>query len=271
MNSIITLISKYKIATYFILTFIISWGAIQLLIGFENLPLTGDQVPIIGMALLLGPFFSSLILTILINGKHDLANLLSGFTRWRVNSRWYIFVLLIAPLSSLLVLSGLSIFSPNYSAVFMSNGFTVNIIIIGIISGLMVAFFEEFGWTGFAVPALLDKNSFLKTGFIVGIVWGIWHLPPFLNENSFSSSVAFVILLAQLFSWLPAFRILMIWAYQKTESLMLIVLMHTSLVFSMMVIEPQLEGSSLLSFIIVKALLLWIIVFIVKKFDFKKL
>ena len=41
----------------------------------------------------------------------------------------------------------------------------------------MVAFFEELGWTGFAVPELRKRYGILTTGLIVGLLWGVWHVP----------------------------------------------------------------------------------------------
>ncbi len=51
---------------------------------------------------------------------------------------------------------------------------------------LVVLFFtgavlEEIGWAGYATNALLKNNSVLRTGFIIGIVWAVWHLIPYLQ------------------------------------------------------------------------------------------
>lgn len=36
---------------------------------------------------------------------------------------------------------------------------------------------EELGWRGFLLPRLLDKCSPLKASLILGLVWGVWHMP----------------------------------------------------------------------------------------------
>jgi membrane protease YdiL (CAAX protease family) len=270
MKPFIQSIKKNNVITYFILTVIISWGAIQLLFGFQNLPVSEDQIPLIGIALLLGPFLSSIIMSIIFDGTSGLKNLFSKLAIWKVSIRWYMFVLLLAPLSSIIVLLILSIYSFDFLPIFTTDNFSSSLIFMGLMSGLMVAFFEELGWTGFSVPKLLEKESVLKTGAIVGIVWGIWHLPPFITDTTFTKGQSLVILLAQLFSWLPAFRILMVWMYKYTKSLLIVVLMHTSLVFSMIAIEPLLEGSNLLIYILAKAVLLWVVVFVVNKLEFNK-
>jgi len=45
-----------------------------------------------------------------------------------------------------------------------------------------------------------------------------------------------------------------------TESLLVVILMHASLTFTVVALEPPLTGGALLTFIFVKALVLWIIV-----------
>ena len=40
---------------------------------------------------------------------------------------------------------------------------------------------EEIGWTGYATNALLKRNGILYTGLIVGVVWAIWHLIPYIQ------------------------------------------------------------------------------------------
>ncbi len=46
----------------------------------------------------------------------------------------------------------------------------------GLISGPMS---EEFGWRGYLQDQLLDKEHMLRNTLLIGLVWGIWHLPLF--------------------------------------------------------------------------------------------
>jgi hypothetical protein len=70
----------------------------------------------------------------------------------------------------------------------------------------------------------------LSTGLIVGVAWGAWHFLPNLESRSFTAAMPLALLLARLFSWLPAFRLLMVWVYERTQSALLAMLMHASLV-----------------------------------------
>jgi membrane protease YdiL (CAAX protease family) len=134
---------------------------------------------------------------------------------------------------------------------------------MGIVAGLMVGFFEELGWTGFAVPHFGAGYGIIATGIIVGILWGAWHFLLFLEHDSFSATFPLALLLARLFSWLPAYRVLMVWVHERTESLLVVILMHASLVATLTIIDPVLTGAPLLTFILTRAALLWLIVAVV--------
>lgn len=49
---------------------------------------------------------------------------------------------------------------------------------------------EELGWTAYATGPLQERMGVLKTGFIIGIVWQLWHLIPFIMQGR---SVEFIV------------------------------------------------------------------------------
>jgi uncharacterized protein len=40
---------------------------------------------------------------------------------------------------------------------------------------------EEIGWRGFALPHLQADRSALGASIVLGVVWGVWHLPLYLT------------------------------------------------------------------------------------------
>lgn len=69
-------------------------------------------------------------------------------------------------------------------------------------------------------------------------------------------------MLARLFSCIVAFRVMMVWLYNRTDSIPAVVIMHMSLVVCMIAIEPPLKGSALLTYILSWTVVLWIAVLI---------
>ena len=260
MTTMKNFVKNHALMIYFILALIISWGAIYLFAGPDGIPAQPDQAVLLGMAMLLGPATASLLLTGLISGREGYRKLLSRLLRWRVSTRWYVVALLTAPLSTAAVLLVLSFFSPAFVPTLYTSGDVIALILTGIVAGLMVGFFEELGWTGFAIPQMRHRFSILATGLIVGLLWGAWHFLLFWENDSFAAALPLALLLARLFSWLPAYRILMVRVFDNTESLLVVILMHMSLVATLTIIDPVLTGAELLVFILVRAIVLWIIV-----------
>jgi membrane protease YdiL (CAAX protease family) len=213
------------------------------------------------VAMLVGPSGAGLLLTGLLDGRKGYRRLISRLIHWRVGFGWYAVALLTAPIMILLLLSGLSLVSTEFQpALFAADGKTA-LVLSSVAAGLAVGLFEEIGWTGFAVPRLKQHCSVLMTGLIVGVIWGVWHFPPFWKSDTFSATLPLMLLLAQLFSWLPPYRILMVWVYDRTESLLLAVLMHASLMGSLNALVPtELTGITLLTWILSWAAALWLMV-----------
>ena len=256
-------IQRYALLMYFILAFVISWGAILLFAGPNGIPATPDQAVLLGMAMLLGPTIAGLLLIGLTAGKVGYRRLFARLLRWRVDARWYAVALLTAPLATAAVLFVLSLFSPAFVPTLFTTNHVTSLIMTGIVAGFMVGIFEELGWTGFAVPLMQQRFSILATGLIVGLIWGAWHFLLFWENDSFAAALPLALLLARLFSWLPAYRILMVWVFDNTESLLVVILMHMSLVATLTIIDPVLTGVELLVFILVRSLVLWGIVAVV--------
>lgn len=253
-------IKTYPLPIYFILAFAISWGAILMSVGPDGFPVSEDQLPVLIVAMLLGPSLAAILAAGLTSGWVGIRDLFSKLLRWRVNARWYAVALLTAPLSTAVVLLTLSLFSAGFPAALSTSDDKITLVTMWIVSGLLVGFFEELGWTGFAVPRMRMKYGVFTTGLLVGLLWGAWHFLVNWEGDTFSGALPLVLLLARLFSWLPAYRVLMVWVYDQTESLLVVMLMHVSLVATIGIIDPVLSGGRLLTFLLVKAAILWIIV-----------
>jgi membrane protease YdiL (CAAX protease family) len=64
----------------------------------------------------------------------------------------------------------------NLPSVALYLSLALNIILIGPLLGLIIAFGEEYGWRGFLQTELI-KLGRVRGTFLLGVIWGIWHWP----------------------------------------------------------------------------------------------
>jgi membrane protease YdiL (CAAX protease family) len=226
-------IKRKPVLTYFVLTLIISWGSLLLIMGVGGIlgttAVPTERMPLLYIGMLLGPSVSGLLLVGLVYGRPGFRDLLLKLRHWRVGVGWYVIVILTSPGLVAATLLLLSLFSPTFVPGILTSGGKAALLVSGVVAGILVGIFEELGWTGFAIPRLRMRYGVLATGLIVGLVWGLWHMPLFIASARASQSVPPLLKLAVLlFSFLPAFRVLMVWVYDRTGSLLVLMLMHMS-------------------------------------------
>lgn len=85
---------------------------------------------------------------------------------------------------------------------------------------------EEFGWRGYALDRLQARYSALLSSILLGIVWGLWHLPLFfMEEQEIYRNVPIAgFILGTIF-----LSILFTWIYNNTNgSILAVLLFHTT-------------------------------------------
>jgi CAAX protease family protein len=87
-KGIIAFIARHAVATYYALTFAISFGAFLLVLGPDGFFATGSEIAGAGALAIAGPAVASVVLTGLIDGRKGLRRLVSRIRRWRVGARW---------------------------------------------------------------------------------------------------------------------------------------------------------------------------------------
>ena len=265
MSAVKAFILRHPERTYFALAFAVSWAGVLFVVGPGGIPTSIEHLLTIGpamyVAMLAGPSVAGLLVTSLVSGRAGLREVLARLLVWRVGGRWYAVALLTAPFLVMAVSLALSLLSPEFlPAVFMTNN-KAPLLLSGLAAGLIVGIFEELGWTGFAIPRMRRRYGVLSTGLLVGVLWGAWHFIMFWEPGSFSGALPLAVLLVRLFSWLPAYRLLMVWVYDRTGSLLVAMLMHASLVASQLILMPlPLSAVPLLISILAWAAALWIVV-----------
>lgn len=270
MRSLRTWIKDHPLLSYFVITFMISWGGVLILGSPYGMPTSNQQFqkvwPVVFIPYFLGPAATGLFMTGLLSGRAGFRALLSRLGRWRVGLRWYAAALLLAPLLVALAAFLLSLWSAEYLPTVVTADDKVGTVVMGIVVGLLFGgFLEELGWTGFAVPACRRIRGLVATGLLVGGLHGLWHvLPTFWATGDASGAIALRDFIPPLFFYagvLPAYRILMVWVYDHTQSLLISMLMHASLTASApWILLPPVSGMALVAYYLVLIVLVWAVV-----------
>ena len=243
-------VRKHSLLLYFLLTYIISWGGIILILGPAGFQIfSGEkiltegfskQVLFIWLVMLAGPTISSFLLTWSLDGKEGLKRLIASIVNVKVGIKWYAASLFLIPLVLLAILFLLSFNSPRFLPNFS--------IIFGVAIGFMSGFFEEIGWTGFALKKLQLKYIPLVSGISLGFIHTIWHLfADYLGSINFYNETYFL----HFGLWivgLVALRILIVWIYNSTKSLFLAQLTHASFTGSQIIFGPVVSGSETITY-----------------------
>ena len=88
---------------------------------------------------------------------------------------------------------------------------------------------EEIGWRGYALPELQSKYTAEKSSWILGILWGLWHVPsvlliPFLHGEW--SLILVGTSLLGLTLGIVGWTIVITWVYNNTKSVFWMILLH---------------------------------------------
>jgi membrane protease YdiL (CAAX protease family) len=260
-------ITTHPVLTYFMVTLAVSWGGFLMAGGSGLLAGTSWQTDPRFMtavtAMLVGPPVAGILLTPLVSGTTGLRELRDRLLTWRVAGRWYAAALLLAPTIEMVVLLALSRTSPAFLPAIVTADDKAALLVSGIAIGVAGGCVEELGWTGFAVPRLTARYGVLGTGLIVGPVWGVWHVLQMWWVGSTSSDALPLALYLPVFflsavAILTAYRVLMVWVYDRAGSLLVAILMHASYIFTtLFVLAPPTTGVPFLIYSSVFAAALW--------------
>src|SRR5678815_5420542 len=254
MSTIKAFIRSHPALTFYAFVFAMSWGGVLIVVGPSGFPGTGEEVerlmPFVILAFAVGPALAGPLLTGLIYGRPGLREFLSRLLKSRVAGRWYAVALLTAPLLMMAVLLALSLFSREFVPGIFTSDDKTTLLLVGIATALAAGFFEELGWTGFAIPELRQHHGVLSTVLIAGVLWGAWHLLVyFWTSGTVSGALSLAGYLLDAFLFLTLFRVLMVWVYDRTGSLLVVMLMHGSLTASARILMPPgTAGVPLLTF-----------------------
>ena len=129
---------------------------------------------------------AGIVLAAIEGRKGGVRELLGRFLIWRVGIQWWAFALLFTIIPSVAALYLFNLLggpAVDWSGLKPLSSVVPMFIMLTIFAGMG----EEFGWRGFAMPRLQARYNALVSSLIVGLVWGIWHIPLFLTQGTTQS------------------------------------------------------------------------------------
>jgi uncharacterized protein len=215
-------LARHPLVFYFTLAFVISWTGALLTVAPKLLhheDLTRKNGLFMFPVMLLGPLLAGLFMIRLQDKKNGWRELRLRMLKWRMPFGWQLLSYLIPPVFILVILFFLSHF--------VSIVFQPNLLPRGILSGIFAGFIEEIGWTGYAYPSMRKIMSARNSALLLGLLWGLWHLPviDFLGA-AFPHREYLGFFILAFIGLMMGIRILIIWVYSKSGSLIYAQAMH---------------------------------------------
>lgn len=237
MTTILSFIKRHSFVTFVVLSYLLSWW---------SAPFTNGQI------IPYGPAVAALVVLAITSGKSGLRDLWRRITYWRVGWYWYLIgpgmvASYVASAYMLNLALGASVTTPPQLP---SMGIFLELLLLG---GL----WEEPGWSGYALPKLIQRfahrsNGVLVATLITGLIRSIWHLPLYIYGHIHWFD-------ALIFSF--AFQIMISWLFNRSGGSVLIVMVFhfASNVIGGGIMHPVFTGAAQTSYYALMVTLAWII------------
>jgi uncharacterized protein len=211
------LMSRYPLVVFFLLTFVLTWSV--------WVPrAAGVPVGVVGQLWTWIPAVAAILAAALTGGRAAVRRLLAALVRWRVGWPWYVLVVL-GPAVFAAAVAGVYVLLGGSWAVGFPAATTgvASLALFLVVLTLTDGVGEELGWRGFALPRLLERYSALVASVVLGLVWGLWHLPLVFTEGAGLFGEPIWLLLTDI----VAKSILFTWVFLRTRgSVLIAALLH---------------------------------------------
>lgn len=222
MNAVLR---RHPLTSYFIFVNLFSWTTWLALLYILPPDIAWVAIP---LGIIAGPTLVAFAITSSLDGQTGVRALLRRYTLWRAGVGWYLVALFGMPCVMILELVGVSGLAALKGAPVSTmplpwvalSSFTQTFVFGG-------PLFEEPGWRGFALPRLQSRQGPFVGSIILGLFWGLWHVPLVLLGVYQTTGLQ---LAAYTLINLPAAAIIFTWVFNRTNgSLLMTVLLHTSI------------------------------------------
>jgi membrane protease YdiL (CAAX protease family) len=232
-------IKRHQIPIFFALTLLIGWFPWY----------TG-----LGSIVIVAPTLAGLIVAFLAEGKDGLLDVLRRIVRWRAHVRWYLLVLLLPVLTSLVAVGVHVLFggtAPQFPLLKRNQHMILLTFVFYLLPWQSSAFLEEVGFRGYAQEQVQERWGPLLGTLVLGAFFGAWLLPEFLRPDSNQAAMGGL----SFYPWFILTEIgwsaIMAWVYNRTGKSALIAgyLFHTAFnVWPFILLTDAIPGEPLPAF-----------------------
>ncbi len=216
--------SLAAVFTFFVLAFAWSWSFWLLAPLLQpDAPLAATTLAFVGG---FGPSLAGVAVVARQGGRDGLRRWLRRCLQWRVGWRWmavaFFFPVAFMGLAAAIhvVLGGTLPPSPAVGHLLLA---AANFVLVFLVGGPLG---EEFGWRGYALPALQRRWGWRIASLVLGGAWTLWHLPLFYSLGTVQSHLPMGLYALSAI----ASSVLFAWLFNRTEgSVLPVLVLHTAI------------------------------------------
>lgn len=191
------------------IAFGLAWGIFALIVAFPTqlVAVFGEisgRNPLFVLAVY-APAIAAIFVVLRAGGWSGMCRYLDRLLLWRCSAWWYLFLLVGIPLA---FYGGAWLKGNLFQGPFPFQSWQP--MLTAMLVTLLIGPMEEFGWRGVALPLLQQRFAPIWATLILGVIWGLWHLPAFFQSGTpqsawpfapfFAGSVALSVIVTALFN-----------------------------------------------------------------------
>lgn len=252
--------TRTAIVSFFGFSFVWTWGLWW--ISSAVMPQSAGLGAALFLASAFGPSLAGVVTVLVFEGRAGFVCWTRRSLRWQLRWRWYALAsfapagIILVALGIHAVLGGTIPASPAQGQYLRALWLFVPVTLLGGPLG------EEFGWRGYALPALTARIGWRWSAIGIGVVWGLWHLPLFWMPGTAQADLPMGLFLASSVALSVVFSRLSV---NTGFSVIPAILLHGAINWTSLVLPVMPAGADTRPYTIVISLLILVAVGVILK------